>query len=152
MPRTLVLVRHGIPENFNPEGDAARRLTPEGLRVLKRAYPEGLASLRQREGLRIWSSPAVRALQTAEAVADALGIDPGDVDLHQSLYEQDEEEFLLELGAEDPDCVVVVGHVPFMEHLAYRITGVDLLFCKGLACAIELGEDNRGRVLWCVRP
>ncbi|MDP9860649.1 phosphohistidine phosphatase [Olsenella profusa DSM 13989] len=149
MVTTVVLVRHGDAEPRNVHGDKERQLTAVGLRALERAYPQALASLHGVKGLALWASPAVRALQTAKVVAHALGIDPEDIDPHDSLYEQDEERFLAELGAAHEPTVVAVGHVPFMERLACTLTGESVAFHKGAIRAIRLGErPGEGELLW----
>ena len=68
----IYLLRHGIAEDLAPGGkDADRRLTPEGRKrlgaILKRAAAAGV------EPTLILSSPLVRARQTAEMAAKALG-------------------------------------------------------------------------------
>ena len=148
-----VLVRHGDAESFGPEGtDESRRLTKRGKKALKKAFPTTFAPLRDEENLSMWVSPAVRALETAEVAADALGFDVRDFDRHVSLYEQDDEEFLAELGAEGDGCVVAVGHIPFMHRMLWSLTGEDVPFSKGsVACVrFEDGDLSRGTLEWFV--
>ena len=153
MVTTLVLVRHGDAEPSNLDGDKERQLTGAGLRALERTYPHALADLRGTEGLALWASPAVRALQTAGVVAQALGIDPGAIDPHDSLYEQDEDEFMAEVGAADGPTVIAVGHVPFMERLVRTLTGESVAFHKGAIHVLRLGErPGESELLWSVEP
>ena len=153
MVTTLVLVRHGDAEASNPEGDKERTLTGAGLRALERAYPQAFARLRGVEGLTLWVSPAVRALQTAGVVASALGLDPETIDAHDSLYEQDEDEFMAEVGAASEPTVIAVGHVPFMERLAHTLTGESVAFHKGAVHALRLGErPGESELLWSAEP
>lgn len=153
MVTTVVLVRHGDAEASNPEGDKERRLTAAGLRALERTYPQAFVGLRGMEGLALWASPAVRALQTAGVVASALGIDPEAVEPHDSLYEQDEDAFMAELGAADGPTVVAVGHVPFMERLARTLTGESVAFHKGAVQALRLGaRPGESELLWSAEP
>ena len=147
MVKTLVLVRHGSPEDVAASGlDEDRRLTPAGARALAAAYPRTFALLGEDPELEVWSSPAVRALETAQAVCDATGAQ--DVAVHQSLYRQDLAAFL----AEQAPVVVAVGHAPFMDMAAAQLTGCALTFGKGAAMAIDLpdGPSGRGRVKWFV--
>lgn len=151
MVRMLVLVRHGDAERYGPEGtDASRRLTRRGAKALRRAYPRTFRRLADAGDVALWVSPATRALQTAEVAADVLGIDPKDFDIHQSLYDQDDEEFLAELGAEGDGCVVAVGHVPFMNRVLRELTGEGVAFAKGSVAAISFasGDLSRGRLEW----
>lgn len=151
MVKTLVLVRHGSPEDVAASGlDEDRRLTPAGVRALAAAYPRTFALLGEDPELEVWSSPAVRALETAQAVCDATGAQ--DVAVHQSLYRQDLAAFLAELADAKAPVVVAVGHVPFMDMAAAQLTGCGLTFGKGAAMAIDLpdGPSGRGRVKWFV--
>jgi phosphohistidine phosphatase len=68
----IFIVRHGAAEGDHPLGDEARALTREG-----RAAFRALASeIGPELGLRgIVSSPLVRAVQTAEILADACDVD-----------------------------------------------------------------------------
>ena len=85
MVKTLVLVRHGAPEVTSPSGqDIDRRLTTAGARALRTAYPRVFSLLGDDPKVQVWSSPAVRALETAEVVAAATGVE--DIEVHQSLY------------------------------------------------------------------
>ena len=150
MVKTLVLVRHGSPEDVAASGlDEDRRLTPAGVRALAAAYPRTFALLGEDPELEVWSSPAVRALETAQAVCDATGAQ--DVAVHQSLYRQDLAAFLAELADAQAPVVVAVGHVPFMDTAA-QLTGCALTFGKGAAMAIDLpcGLSGRGCVKWFV--
>lgn len=151
MLRKLVLVRHGDAEFYGPEGtDASRRLTKKGRKALKHGFPEMLEPLVGEEGITFWVSPAVRAVETAEIAADVLGIDPDEFDFHESLYEQDDEEFLAELYAEGDGCVVAVGHIPFMPRVLYSLTAEDIPFGKGsVACvSFEDGDIDRATLEW----
>ena len=111
MVKTLVLVRHGDPEATSASGtDLDRRLTASGARSLKTAYPRTFALLGEEVAAAVWSSPASRALETAQIVADA--IDAEDIEVHDSLYAQDVSAFLAELSEAEEPVVIAVGHAP----------------------------------------
>ena len=62
----LYLLRHGIAEDYHPEGDPARALTAEGIAKVRL---QAAAFHRMGLGLeRVLSSPYVRARQTARLV------------------------------------------------------------------------------------
>ena len=153
MLQRVVLVRHGDAEFIGPEGtDESRRLTKRGAKALAKAYPTTFEPLKDIDDVTIWVSPAVRAIQTAEVAADALGIDPDEFDVHVSLYEQDDDEFLAELEAEGDGTVVVVGHVPFMHRMLWTLTGEDVPFSKGsvASVAFEGGDPRKASLEWFV--
>ena len=145
MVKTLVLVRHGKTEDVSESGmDLDRRLTASGVRALEMTYPRNFSLLGEEPDVEIWCSPAVRALQTAGVVAEA--VDACGIDVHQSLYDQDLDAVLSELDAALPqmdcDTLVLVGHVPFMNRLAYALTDVELRFSKGAVAAIAMPEGK----------
>lgn len=151
MVKTLVLVRHGNPEATSASGaDLDRRLTTSGARALRVAYPRTFALLGDDAQPEVWSSPAVRALETADVVAAAVGTD--DIEVHQSLYAQDVSTFLAELDACEAPCVIAVGHAPFVDNVAGRLLDACPPFGKGTAAAIRLpsGFSGRGTLLWYV--
>ncbi len=148
----LVLVRHGKPENYGPDGtDASRRLTPEGVAELERRFSCELAPrLGSEKSIHIWSSPAVRARQTAELAASSLGIASDAIEECKALYAQDDVEFMAELEAMGDGTVIAVGHIPFMDRFCWSLTGQDVLFRQGTVCCIEFagGELQHGGVAW----
>ena len=151
MVKMLVLVRHGAPEATSPTGsDLDRRLTDSGARSLRAAYPRTFALLGDNPSVSVWSSPAVRALETADVVAAAVGVE--DIEVRQSLYAQDGAAFIAELEASDAPCVIAVGHAPFVDTMAARLVGSCPSFGKGTVAAIDLpeGPSGRGNLRWYV--
>lgn len=151
MARTLVLVRHGNPEESSASGsDFDRRLLPSAARALEVAYPRTFALLGNDPDVALWSSPAIRALQTAQVVSEAL--DGADIEVHDCLYAQDMQAFLAELDACPRRCVVAVGHAPFMDQLALRLSGMSVPFDKGAVAALDVsgGPGEPARLLWYV--
>lgn len=140
MVKTLVLVRHGDAEPAVDGVDGAlRNLTRAGTLALEAAYPVTFARLDATDSA-VWSSPAVRALQTAEIAARAIGV--SDIEIHQSLYDQDIDAFLSELDASRTQTIVVVGHVPFMDHLVERLLGQPHPLGKGGVIALGMPDDS----------
>ena len=140
MARTLVLIRHGKPEPKGPGmEDFDPALTPEGAAALDAA--DGLArslallSDADRAAAVVWTSPALRARQTAGAASRALGGAP--IEEHASLWEQDNAGFLAELAASDARCVVACGHIPFMDEMAAYLADAALRVTPGAAAAIS---------------
>lgn len=154
MTKTLVLVRHGNPEASATSGrDFDRQLTPSGAHALACAYPRTFSLLSGTEKPVVWSSPALRALQTADVVAAAVNADG--IEPHDSLYAQDIPAFLDELAATDAQTIIAVGHAPFMDLLAARLAAGVPAFGKGSAAAIALPPDlsdasEKGQLLWFV--
>ena len=139
MVRTLVLVRHGKAEKA-PDGssDLYRELTPDGRHALEIAYPRTFSLLEDYDDINVWSSPAIRAMQTAQVVASVLGVDGIEVD--QTLYDQNVDAILAQIATTPEDTVVIVGHVPSLDAIASRLLGKDIRLNKGAALALELPQ------------
>jgi phosphohistidine phosphatase len=106
---------------------------------------------------RLFASPLVRAVQTAELFAWAAGF-RGEVEITRALVPsaspQDLEQFLRSIG----DCkgIGLVGHEPNMHEFAgHFLARADFPeFKKGALCAIDLprGPGEAGRLLGLLQP
>ncbi|MDY2777067.1 MAG: histidine phosphatase family protein [Collinsella sp.] len=157
MAKTLILVRHGKPHPGGPDSpDELRELTDAGKAALAATdgFPRtfSLLTQAQRDSAAIWASPAVRAMQTAQAVCQAVGA--RDIETHSSLWAQDPVAFLGEVLTCESSCIIAVGHIPFMDRMVARLTGSELPFKPGAAACIELDanlEPGASRLLWFVQ-
>jgi phosphohistidine phosphatase len=154
MIRKLVLIRHGDADSRRlGETDAQRPLTPRGKVALQKSYPALLAPLAgDLPDLHVWSSEALRARQTAEIACAALGVPPEQIELHRSLYAQDDGQFYGELSVAE-GVVVAVGHIPFMEDVASELARVPMSFPKGSVACFDVpeGELRRASLAWFAR-
>ena len=127
----LVLVRHAKTETRAAgKDDLSRSLTKAGVRSIEARFPFAaclMADLGPSE-LQMWSSPALRAMQTAAVLSECLGTEG--MELHDSLYGIDFKDFLAELR-EASGTVIAVGHNPFMEELYGHLSGQFQHFEKG---------------------
>ncbi|MCI0571384.1 MAG: histidine phosphatase family protein [Myxococcaceae bacterium] len=146
----LLLVRHAHAEDSHPLGDAARGLTPEG-RALFRIHARKLARMTPLTG--ILTSPLVRAVQTAELLADALGL--GRVEVHPDLRPvRRAARRIVDLAHEYGGGWAFVGHNPFLKEAARLLIGPEaptLRLKKGAAVALALdGAEHPFR--WLLSP
>lgn len=154
----IYLLRHGIAEDISSTGrDADRRLTAEGKKklaaVLKNAAAAGVKpSL-------ILTSPLVRAKQTAEIAAKALGC--REEILTTSVLEPgaDPEQAWGEIRLHrDAAQLLLAGHEPLFSRLgAYLLNAptLEIDFKKGALLRIDcdsLGPRPRGVLKWLLAP
>lgn len=159
----LILVRHGIAVDVGTNGikkDFDRTLSPEGKKKTRLAA-KGLAAIQCRPQ-KIFSSPRVRARQTAGILASVLlpkskqelGVCPA-----------------LEMDAKFPafvkwlkqqsslNTIMAVGHMPHLTYLtSFLITKsgkLDVEYKKAAACLISFDhgiEAGKGRIDWLIQP
>lgn len=134
----LFLLRHGDAEEHSRSGrDFDRCLTPAGVERLR---TEAIGM--QRLGLkldRIYTSPLVRARQTAEIVAEVLELPSPTIDARLASGRLDHDtlhSLLLELHTDER--VLLVGHQPDMSEVIQQITGGSVEMKRGALAAIEL--------------
>lgn len=157
----LYIMRHGLAVargGTTVLDDAKRPLTPEGKQRMVK-ITAGLI----RAGLDpdwIVSSPLVRAMETAEIVADTLPSKPP-LDFCDALRPGGAPETLIAFLAKRTNRkrVLVVGHEPDLSELAARLIGAgrnsNMAFKKGGCCLIEFTEfppKAPGRLVWWLTP
>lgn len=163
----IYLMRHGIAADLGVGGvirDSDRSLTPEG-RVKLQQAAEGMRRLEMKFNV-IFTSPLLRARQTAEVVADSLDLQHK-VKVIETLApgrglegaEFGRAELFLEMGAYTFDRALIVGHQPDLSELAsYLLTGnlnLNVEFKKGSICAIEVSSlppRGPGLLRWLLTP
>src|ERR1043166_7418135 len=130
--KTLLLVRHaksnkdhpGLADRDRPLADRGRKEAPKmGKRLAKRGVkPDVLVS-----------SPALRALTTAQLMADEIGYGRDDIVVDDRLYASSDDRLLAVIRALDDKvgCVMLFGHNPEFTDLAHRLSSdiVDMPTC-----------------------
>lgn len=149
MAQQLWLLRHGeaVPHDSR-EADADRELTARGER---QAAAAGAALSRLGVELAaIYTSPKVRAADTARLAAEALSVAPEEEDLLANGF--DRRDALELVGRHDDDArVLVVGHEPSFSQVVYDLTGARVDFKKGGVAAIRATRSS-GQLLVLMRP
>jgi phosphohistidine phosphatase len=157
----LYIMRHGLAVTRDVTtvmDDAKRPLTSEGKQKMRE-----IASGLDRMGAEVdWivSSPLVRAVETAEIVADVLGSKPP-LDTCDALKPGGAPEALIAFLAKRPNRrrVLVVGHEPDLSELAARLIGAGrnahMPFKKGGCCLVAFSifpPKSPGRLVWWLPP
>ncbi len=151
----LHLLRHahaGNPEAWNGP-DAARPLSEKGRDQAERlgVYLAGVAFKPDA----IITSPKLRAVQTAEIVADHLGVVVTEDDRLAGSLDLEAVEAVL-AAADGPERPILVGHDPdFSDLLAELCDGANVPMRKGTFARIECDRPlrpGRGTLRWLIPP
>jgi phosphohistidine phosphatase len=158
----VILFRHGIAhDRSDPDcpDDPDRALTEEGRKKTRRAA-RGLGVVGCRP-TRILTSPYVRARQTAEIVAEVLGLAPPQVTTTEALVPEAAPYAIfhaLHAFTATDDEVLCAGHAPHLDRaLALAITGgrVPVTSLKKAGAALLQLDDlprPHGDLVWLVPP
>jgi phosphohistidine phosphatase len=157
----LYLMRHGIAvasDQPGMESDSERPLTPKGVKRMRQAA-RGLRRL----GLSfdaILTSPLVRAHQTAEIVAETLGLEDQLEEISELAPERSVDHLMSGLARfNDREHLLLVGHNPLLiRAFSFLISGKDNLeieLKKGGLCCIEIDRlppGAPGTLHWFLTP
>ncbi|MDA0159227.1 histidine phosphatase family protein [Solirubrobacter ginsenosidimutans] len=148
MAPQLWLLRHGeaVPHDAKP--DAERELTPRGRRQAD-AAGAALAALAERFAA-CYTSPKVRARETAELACAHLNIEPIHEDSLANGFSRVDALTLLDAHADDAH-VLVVGHEPSFSQVVYDFTGARVDFKKGGVAALRASRAA-GELIVLTRP
>ncbi len=149
----VYLMQHGMA--LTEEQDPARPLSEDG-----RAAVEAVVARARGAGVDIdlcLHSGKMRAAQTAQILAEGLGID--DVRTHAGLNPSDDvtpvAHWLAESGA---DSIAVVGHLPFLDRLLSLLVAGDVaaqavrFHNAGLVKLVPKGDEVGYTVDWALVP
>jgi phosphohistidine phosphatase SixA len=106
----------------------------------------------------IGTSPLVRCRQTADALAERLGLEDHVVELDALRPDSQLDELVSWTNQQGAQAVAWVGHSPDVEELAATLLGARsgaLRFAKGAVAAIDFDEGvgrDQGELLWLATP
>jgi phosphohistidine phosphatase len=149
MARQLWFLRHGEAEPHGVRPDAERELTARG-EAQSRAAGVALAALGCRFA-HIFTSPKVRARDTAALAAPPLGVAPIE---HRALASGFDRADALELlaAAEVDERLLLVGHEPDFSQVVHDLTGARVDFKKGGVAAVRIEGVRGGELIVLLRP
>jgi phosphohistidine phosphatase len=145
MAPQLWLLRHGeaVPHDSKPDDE--RELTPRG-RHQAEVAGVGLARLGV-EFAACYTSPKLRALETAQLACRSLNIEPApEVSIGGRFSRADVVELMHAHGGEDR--ILIVGHEPTFSQVVHDFTGARIDFKKGGVAAFR----TSGELLMLLRP
>jgi phosphohistidine phosphatase len=152
----LYLVRHGVAvDRTDPKcpPEAERPLTAKGVQKT-RAAALGLKALGAKPDVFI-SSPYVRAAQTAEIFAEALGSSPEKIRVSEALKPAENPATILnEISRLRAKEVMLFGHAPHLDLLVSHLAGARGPFTAlkkaGVACLEQ--ASGRWELRWILTP
>jgi phosphohistidine phosphatase len=148
MATQLWLLRHAEAEPHETRPDHHRQLTERG-EAQSRAAGRALAAL-QLTFQAVYTSPKVRALETARLACEALGLTPIETDALASGFDGDAaRQLLLEVAPDGR--ILVVGHNPDFAQVVHDLTGARVDFKKGGVAGVRL-DGAMGELIVLLRP
>ena len=148
MPRQLWFLRHGEAVPHGATSDADRELTPVGERQAQ-AAGAALARLGV-EFEHCFSSPRVRAMETARLACEGLGVNFELVASMSAGFDTGDVRELLHIqGGEGP--LLFVGHEPDFSQIVHDLTGARIDMEKGGIAAVS-GDASSALLIALLRP
>jgi len=157
----LYFMRHGIAvsrDGAEIHSDEERPLSPEGTKKMRRAA-KGLMTL-EIPFDRIFTSPLLRARQTAEIIAEVLDMEGHLEELRELAPGGSAERLLSSLSAyREKKRLLLVGHQPLLgetaSFLLAKDMGIEISLKKSGLCRIEsddLPPEGGSRLHWILTP
>lgn len=153
---TVLLMRHGHAVDDAPQlGDEGRWLTAKG-RERTRHVAQQLAERKERPTL-IWTSPLVRAVQTADIVASVLGFHEEIPAIAELVVDGRPRSVAQTLFAHNDhrDVLLLVGHEPSLTVLANMLIGANEWggFRKSGLLALSVDQKKQSaRRIFAIEP
>lgn len=149
----IYFVRHGDAESKKPgQTDAERELTAVGVQ-----QAQDLAKWMQKHGIQaaaVITSPLIRARQTAQPIADALGVPlQEDEHLGGGLLTMGALERIIK-DAGDAESIMLVGHEPDLSGIIRELTGGEVEMKKAGAALVQCdgGRLAKCKLVWLIPP
>ncbi len=154
----LYIVRHGIAvDKTDPKSppEPERPLTAKGVQKT-RAAALGLKEVGVKPDVLI-TSPFVRAAQTAEIFAEALGFATSKIRVSEALKPlANPADFVKELSRVKAKEVICFGHAPHLDQLISQLAGARGVFTElkkaGVACLEHTGTQSAWHLQWILTP
>ncbi|WFA07764.1 histidine phosphatase family protein [Tissierella sp. Yu-01] len=142
MSKYIILYRHGMAvDKATAASDDLRSLSIRGRRLLNKSIAGFKIMLGKHKYVKIYSSPKLRAAQTAEMLSSELNLSPpqyydflatgGNIRLLREILEE------IEPGS----VAVIVGHQPFLSVWSQELSGFYLPFKKGTAACYKFPNE-----------
>ncbi len=145
MSKYIILYRHAMAEDkSNASEDELRALSIRGKRLLKKSAEGFKTMLGKKKKVIIYSSPKLRAKETAEMLSDELEVEkPQYIDfLAHGGNIRNVRNILNEI--EPGTVAVLVGQQPYLSVWSQELSGVFIPFKKGSAACFKFPDEEIG--------
>lgn len=137
----IYFIRHGEAEPF-AKRDFDRHLTTAGRIKLHKSFSTFAKTIKGLGEYKIYSSPLVRANETAEILAEYL---KKDVEIKEYLAGSYIDEVLEDL--KEDENYILVGHEPYISMWIRELTGENVIVSRGSINLVELDlKEKKGRL------
>ncbi|KYZ76177.1 hypothetical protein AXX12_06965 [Anaerosporomusa subterranea] len=147
----ILLMRHGKAEPPH-RTDYDRELTAAGRqRILSASL--GLKQILGGKPLIIWTSHLPRARQTADIIAETLGVTA--ISEHEAIYSGDLDSLITGIiDLPEDSMLLIIGHEPCLSGWSERISGVLLPFKPGAVACYKISHRQPliGKLRWFALP
>jgi phosphohistidine phosphatase len=148
----IIFFHTGEAEEKTKQGETRSVLTKNGEKAVIDAA-QGLDRIIPRKvKTQVWSSMSPAASQTAELVAEELGVKRRFL----RTLDTDDLSTLLSTAFEhcNEECLIFVSHQPFLGDWSRKLTGLKLPFCEASAAGFTVDQETtaKGELLWFIRP
>lgn len=154
MPKELLLIRHGKAEDRNADkNDVLRELTENGKEEFSDFLDTVGDNLNTDKDIVVWTSPLIRARQTANIFTEAFDLDSAEK--KEFIANGDFNAMTTEISKLGSDTrIVCVGHEPSLGYWVEELTGSEYSIKKGGMALIQLQMNNpsKGKLLWESNP
>ena len=136
----LIIVRHAkAQERGIVENDSKRELVPKGVEQAENTALQIKPLITRCSNVYIWTSPLTRAWQTAKIIEDILDIHY--IQQKDFIEEGTSKQLIEEMQQLDgTDCLIVVGHEPYVSEWTSEISGKQVHYKKGQAALLEFKD------------
>lgn len=143
MSKYIILYRHGMAvEKADAPDDDLRSLSARGKRLLKKSVSGFKTMLGKKDNVIIYSSPKLRARETAEMLSAELELEnPKFLDFLGTGGNVRHLRQIVE-DIEPGTVAIVVGQQPFLSIWSQEISGIFLPFKKGTAACFKFPDEG----------
>lgn len=148
----LIFMRHGKAQDQElglPDGE--RRLTVKGNSRVREVAQALTCGFITGENVQIWSSPLVRAKETADLLAVVLKVK--EVIIHPAIATENLDKLLPDLQNQPNNAtIIIVGHEPYIGMWVARMSHAVLPFKVASVAAVKVTslEPPEGKLRWFV--